>query len=247
MPCGQKKSSSEITHSQTVTPPLAAMEGTTLRLNTATTNRSTRSHRPRTRFRCGAPASMVPGSAILVADVNRQILGRARRRRRALLLRLRQRWGDVRKGRQMLVYVGLGVLHADGPLLIPPVRLRHHSAVDHAEPVMPPQVNINSRPIAVIADLLRIEHQHAIGARLRNVSLQSRLGHRFAISVRQLLAELVHVRVVLPREHLTEGRQPRRHGYRIRVVGSSVKDFVLRYQVHYRRMSAEGRQRESTT
>src|ERR1035438_7403413 len=44
--------------SHTVTPPFAAMEGTTLRLNTATTNSSNRSRRPRTRFRCGCLASV---------------------------------------------------------------------------------------------------------------------------------------------------------------------------------------------
>src|SRR5215469_9411857 len=53
MPCGQKKSKSEMIQSQTVTPPLAAMDGTTFKLNTATTKRRTRSQRPRTRFRCG--------------------------------------------------------------------------------------------------------------------------------------------------------------------------------------------------
>ena len=40
--------------SQIVTPPLAAIEGTTLRLNTATTKSRTRSQRPRTRLRCGS-------------------------------------------------------------------------------------------------------------------------------------------------------------------------------------------------
>src|SRR5580698_10349800 len=54
MPCGQKKRASEMIQSQTVTPPLAAIDGTTLRLKTATTKRRTRSQRPRTRRRCGA-------------------------------------------------------------------------------------------------------------------------------------------------------------------------------------------------
>src|SRR5689334_15237320 len=53
MPCGQKKRSSEMIQSQTVTPPFAAIDGTTFKLKTATTNSSTRSQRPRTRFRCG--------------------------------------------------------------------------------------------------------------------------------------------------------------------------------------------------
>src|ERR1700751_3733974 len=53
IPCGQKKRIKEMIQSQMVTPPLAAIEGTTLRLKTATTNRSTRSRWPRTRLRCG--------------------------------------------------------------------------------------------------------------------------------------------------------------------------------------------------
>src|SRR5258707_11027590 len=53
MPCGQKNNRREMIQSQTVTPPLAAMLGTTLRLKTATTNSSTRSKRPRTRFKGG--------------------------------------------------------------------------------------------------------------------------------------------------------------------------------------------------
>src|ERR1700742_559850 len=54
MPCGQKNRTREMIQSQTVTPPLAAIEGTTLRLKTATTKRRTRSQRPSTRRRCGA-------------------------------------------------------------------------------------------------------------------------------------------------------------------------------------------------
>src|ERR1700676_2119747 len=59
MPCGQKKRRREMIQSQTVTPPLAAIEGTTLRLKTATTNRSTRSRRPRARIRWGWAADWV--------------------------------------------------------------------------------------------------------------------------------------------------------------------------------------------
>src|ERR1041384_226147 len=39
------------------------MEGTTFRLKTATTKSRTRSQRPRTRFRCGAPGAFIAGSA----------------------------------------------------------------------------------------------------------------------------------------------------------------------------------------
>src|ERR1700688_2071315 len=53
MPCGQKKRRSEMIQSQMVTPPLAAMEGTTFKLKTATTKRRTRSRRPRARMSLG--------------------------------------------------------------------------------------------------------------------------------------------------------------------------------------------------
>src|SRR4029077_19600963 len=48
----QKKRTRQRIQSQTVTPPFAAMLGTTFRLNTATTNRATKSQRPSARFRC---------------------------------------------------------------------------------------------------------------------------------------------------------------------------------------------------
>src|SRR5580704_15728975 len=54
IPCGQKKSKREMSQSQMVTPPLAAMDGTTFRLKTATTKSRTRSHRPKTRRKWGA-------------------------------------------------------------------------------------------------------------------------------------------------------------------------------------------------
>src|SRR5258706_4675089 len=59
MPCGQKKRMSEMIQSQMVTPPLAAMDGTTFRLKTATTKRRTRSRHPRARMRWGWAAGWV--------------------------------------------------------------------------------------------------------------------------------------------------------------------------------------------
>src|SRR5438093_912360 len=59
MPCGQKNNRIEMIHSQIVTPPFAAIDGTTFRLKTATTKSSTRSQRPRTRLRCGGLADSV--------------------------------------------------------------------------------------------------------------------------------------------------------------------------------------------
>src|SRR5580692_8646647 len=55
-----------MSHSQMVTPPFAAIDGSTFRLNTATTNSSTRSRLPSTRFRC-ARASPATSEATAVA------------------------------------------------------------------------------------------------------------------------------------------------------------------------------------
>src|SRR5260221_11770437 len=75
MPCGQKNRTSEISHSQTVTPPLAAMDGTTLRLKTATTKRRTRSQRPSTRRRPGASRAAF---VVVVTSVAKFVLPRVR-------------------------------------------------------------------------------------------------------------------------------------------------------------------------
>jgi len=64
IPCGQKKRRRETIQSQTVTPPLAAMEGTTFKLKTATTKSRTRSKRPRTRLRWGASEWVVEVKAV---------------------------------------------------------------------------------------------------------------------------------------------------------------------------------------
>src|ERR1700719_1479521 len=80
----------------------------------------------------------------------------------ALLLRLSQRGSNFLKHREMLVDVGLGVLHRDGPLLVPPIRLREHAAIYHRKPVMAPQIDIDGRPVTVVANFLWVQHQRAI-------------------------------------------------------------------------------------
>src|ERR1700733_14968428 len=149
MPCGQKNKSSEISHSQTVTPPFAAMLGTTLRLKTATTNSNTRSKRPRTCFKCGwlgSSLGMNKNRRISCRTngrvISHGVIGRERpttpwgddrsglvrcQGSQPLLLRHRQRRSNIRKCRQMLVDIGFRVLHGDRPLLVPPVRLAHHA------------------------------------------------------------------------------------------------------------------------
>src|SRR5215472_5324507 len=69
-PCGQKKRRSEMIQSQTVTPPLVAIEGTTFRLNTATTKRRTRSQRPRTRLSWGASVALAEENVVACVDKN---------------------------------------------------------------------------------------------------------------------------------------------------------------------------------
>ena len=110
---------------------------------------------------------------------------------------------------------------------------------------MPPQVDIDRQPVAVILNLLRIQHESAIRAGLRDVALQAHLGDGLPIAIDQLLAELFDVGVVLAGENIAEGRKAGRHRNRIRVVGAAVKDLVLRDEVHHRLVRAEGRQREA--
>src|ERR1700687_5049874 len=229
MPCGKKKRRREMIQSQTVTPPLAAIEGTTFRLKTATTNRSTRSRRPSARIRWGWAADWVVvdnffGNASLrwrtataVATSVAVVHAGADECVRpyvilmgdcdwggALLLRFRQRGGDVIEGRQVLVNVGLGMLNRDGPLLIPPIGLRHHTAVDHAEPVVTPEIDIDWLPVAIVANFFRIQHQRAVRSGLGDVGLQAHFGDGGTITIRELLSEFVDLCLVLAGQDLAE-------------------------------------------
>ena len=87
-------------------------------------------------------------------------------------------------------------------------------------------------PVAIVANLFRIEHQRAIGPGAGDVTLQARLGDDLPVAFGQFLAEFVHVRVILAGEHFAERGQTRRHRNRIGVVSAAVKDFVLRNQIH---------------
>src|ERR1700685_2129776 len=98
IPCGQKKSTSEMIQSQTVTPPLAAIDGTTLRLKTATTKRRTRSKRPRTRRRCGASAADEGAFALeeMATSFDKGFTprdGKRNQKRIAVILSARASWG----------------------------------------------------------------------------------------------------------------------------------------------------------
>src|SRR5215471_14298678 len=71
IPCGQKNSRMEMIQSQIVMPPLAAIDGTTFRLKTATTNSNTRSQRPRTRFKCGCELGSEDKTALVLRQFGR--------------------------------------------------------------------------------------------------------------------------------------------------------------------------------
>ena len=55
IPCGQKNKNTPASQNQRVMGPAPATTGTTFRLTTATTKSRTKSQRPRTRRRWGAP------------------------------------------------------------------------------------------------------------------------------------------------------------------------------------------------
>src|SRR5579863_7380449 len=273
MPCGQKKNNNAMSHSQTVTPPLAAIDGTTFRLKTATTNSKTRSQRPRTRFRCGGlvMSPLADKTCSLISGLKpptiwrRSIAGlRARapkirepppptvcraspRRadkgvrpnylpghyfRSALLLGLGERRRHIFKSRQVFVDIGFCMLHRDGPLLVPPIRLRHNTTVDHGEPIVPPQVGIDRNPVAVVTNLLRKQHQSAIGTGHSDIALQAGFCDRLPITINQFLAELFNVLVILMSEHFAERGQTGGHRYRVGVIGAPVEDLVLRDEIH---------------
>src|SRR5690242_11659565 len=137
MPCGQKKRTSEMIQSQTVTPPFAAMEGTTLRLKTATTKSRTRSQRPRTRLRCGASCASATGRAVVMTSFDNDVFPRrepipslesvpcrTHLSNAVFLLRSREGGRNFFEDGKVLINIRFGVLHGNGPLLVPPIRLR---------------------------------------------------------------------------------------------------------------------------
>src|SRR5258706_2917273 len=261
MPWGQKKSMSEMIQSQTVTPPLAAIEGTTLRLKTATTKSKTRSQRPSTRRRCGTSLARGAADAVMTSFVNdalsmvrgpklpmtykeqaglrpgvHMVLLVARgtdKGHAAFVLSLCKRRCNFLKHSEVLVDVGCGVLNGDGPLFIPPVGLSQHAAIDHGEPVVAPEIDIDVGPVAIVLNFLRIKHQRAIDAGAGTVSLQAGFLDDVAIALGKSFAELADVRIIFARQDFAESGEARGHGHAVRVVCAAVEDFVLGDQIHY--------------
>jgi len=90
----------------------------------------------------------------------------------SLLLRLRKRRRDLFETpldacRCQHPYAG-----RDSPLLVPPVRLREHAAIDHGEPVVAPEIDVDFRPVTVVLNLFRIEHQRTVDTGAGDVGLQ---------------------------------------------------------------------------
>src|SRR5712692_5609893 len=163
-----------------------------------------------------------------------------------LLLRLCKRRRDLFERREMLVDVGFGVLNGDGPLFIPPIELSQHAAIDHGEPVVAPEIDVDLGPVAVVANFLRIEHQGTVDACAGDVSLQAGFFDDGAIALGEIFAELADVYVILAGQDFAEGCEARGHGHTVRVVGAAVEDFVLGDQIHYRAARSEGSQRQTT-
>src|ERR1700730_13318194 len=86
------------------------------------------------------------------STANSLVAGSAHKSCAAFLLCFGKPGSDFLEGSEVLVNVGFGVLYGDRPLLIPPVGLRQHAAVHHAEPILPPEVDINLGPVAIVAD-----------------------------------------------------------------------------------------------
>src|ERR1051326_160860 len=198
IPWGQKNKTSEIIQSHTVTPPFAAMDGTTLRLKTATTKSRTRSQRRSTRRKCGTLPCCRAGMLGVVTSCDNmfsvwavRIRNRVRARSvaagtdcsgAALVLGLSQPGRDFFEGGEVLVDVSFGVLHGNGPLLVPPIGLSENAAINHAEPILTPQISAEREPIAIVADFFVVEHQRPVGARAAHVRLQPSFGNDRAVA-----------------------------------------------------------------
>src|SRR5438477_263948 len=120
-----------------------------------------------------------------------------------------------------------------------------YAAIDHAEPVVAPEIDVNLGPITVIANLLRIKHQRAIDAGARDIGLQAGLLDDGAVAFGQFFAEFVHVPVAFPRKDFAERRETGRHRYTVGVVGAAVKNFMLGNQIHHCAAGAESSERQA--
>src|SRR5580704_7217946 len=127
------------------------------------------------------------------------------------------------------------------------MRLRHHSTVHHAEPVVAPEIRVDRNPIAVIANLLRIEHERAISTSACGISLQPNVFNCLAVAIHELFTKPPDVSIVFSSEYDTERGKTCSHGNRICVWRATVEHLALRNKLHHRSAPAECGKRQAST
>src|ERR1700733_15158158 len=103
----------------------------------------------------------------------------------------------------MLVNIRHGVGDGDGPLLVPPVGLRHHATVQHAKPVELPEIDIDGVPLTIVTNLVAIEQHGAVCSGAFYVSFQARLLDNLLIAGDEGVAYLADVGVARRGEDFT--------------------------------------------
>ena len=92
---------------------------------------------------------------------------------------------------------------------------------------MAPEIDVNLGPVTVAADFLRIEHQRAVDAGARDIGLQAGFLDDCAIAFGEHFAEIADVSVGFACKDFAERGEARGHCNTVRVVGATVKNFVL--------------------
>src|SRR5690348_7176349 len=163
----------------------------------------------------------------------------------AVLLGFRERRGNFLEDSQVLIDVRFLVLHGNGPLFVPPIRLGEDAAIDHGEPIVAPEIDINLGPVAIVANFLRVEHQRAVDAGAGDVGPQPGFLDDGAIAFGEFFAEIAHASVGFAREDFAERSEASGHGDAVGVVRAAMKNLVLRDEVHDRAACAKSAERQS--
>ena len=147
----------------------------------------------------------------------------------------------------MLFNISSAMRHRDGPLLIPPVRLRDDPAINHGEPVVPPKVDINFHPVAIVPDFFGIQHDRPVGTHPDGIGRHATLLDDLIVTIYQQLAHSVDSRVIFRGEHIAQRGQPGCHDDGIGVVGAGVKDLAVSNLIHHFLAGSKRGQGESAT
>src|SRR5437870_4488299 len=105
----------------------------------------------------------------------------------------------------MTIDIHVRVGDRNGPLLVPPVRLAEHPAVDHTEPVVLPQVDVDRNPVAIIPQRLGVEHERAVRSDADRISGEPGGGNDLVVSVDQTPVQPGDVLVGRGYQYLTQG------------------------------------------